>query len=61
MEKTINCIVKINRFALAVIIFINGIDQPPKNNKVDKTDIKIILEYSPKKNIAKVNAEYSTL
>ena len=35
MEKTINCIVKINKFELAVIIFINGIDQPPKNNKIN--------------------------
>jgi len=34
---------------------------PPKNKIVIKIDIKIILEYSAKKNKAKDMAEYSTL
>lgn len=36
-------------------------DQLPKKNKTYKDDIKSILEYSPKKNMAKINEEYSTL
>jgi hypothetical protein len=36
-------------------------NQPPKNNKTNKRDIKIILEYSAKKNKAKAIPEYSTL
>jgi hypothetical protein len=38
----------------------NG-NQPPKKNKLHSKLIKIIFEYSPKKNNAKVIAEYSTL
>jgi hypothetical protein len=38
----------------------NG-NHPPKNNTDVIADIKIICEYSPKKNIANVIAEYSTL
>lgn len=34
---------------------------PPKNNIVVIVDINIIWEYSPRKNIANVIAEYSTL
>lgn len=34
-------------------------NQPPKNNKTDKDDIKIILEYSPIENNTKPTAEYS--
>ena len=36
-------------------------NQPPKNNIETKALIKSILAYSPKKNKAKVIAEYSTL
>jgi len=36
-------------------------NQPPKNNTETKALIKSILAYSPKKNKAKVIAEYSTL
>ena len=36
-------------------------NQPPKNNVDTKALIKSILAYSPKKNKAKVIAEYSTL
>ena len=35
--------------------------QPPKNSIVIMADIKSILLYSPKKNIAKMIEEYSTL
>jgi len=35
--------------------------QPPKNRIVIKLDINNILLYSPKKNIAKIIDEYSTL
>jgi hypothetical protein len=35
--------------------------QPPKNNIVMTEDISNILLYSPKKNIAKIIDEYSTL
>ena len=34
---------------------------PPKNNIAVIADINIMCEYSPKKNIANVIAEYSTL
>lgn len=40
-------------------IFIGG-NQPPKNKTTNKADIKIILEYSAKKNKANVIEEYST-
>jgi hypothetical protein len=36
-------------------------NQPPKNNKIIKVHIKIILQYSAKKKKAKVNEAYSTL
>ena len=36
-------------------------NQPPKNKMVIKAAINIILLYSPKKNIAKIIEEYSTL
>jgi hypothetical protein len=36
-------------------------NQPPKNKIVIKVDINSILLYSPKKNIAKIIEEYSTL
>jgi hypothetical protein len=36
-------------------------NHPPKNNIATKELIKSILAYSPKKNKAKVIAEYSTL
>lgn len=36
-------------------------DQPPKNKMVIMADIKSILLYSPKKNMAKIIEEYSTL
>jgi hypothetical protein len=36
-------------------------NQPPKNKIDDKALINNILEYSPRKNSAKVMAEYSTL
>src|SRR6185437_6833625 len=39
----------------------NHKDQPPKNKIVTKTDKTIMLPYSPKKNKAKANDEYSTL
>jgi hypothetical protein len=61
---------KIKKKATTIILPINKTnaqfngkakDQPPKNNKVTKTDKTIILPYSPKKNKAKVNEEYSTL
>ena len=35
--------------------------QPPKKNKMYRADINKILPYSPKKNIAKIIDEYSTL
>jgi hypothetical protein len=38
-----------------------GGNQPPKNNKTITVDINSILLYSPKKNIAKIILEYSTL
>jgi len=38
-----------------------GAYQPPKNNIVAKVAINNMLLYSPKKNIANVNEEYSTL
>jgi len=38
-----------------------GNDQPPKNASAAKVDIKIMLQYSAKKNIANIIAEYSTL
>jgi len=38
-----------------------GDNQPPKNNIETKALIKSIFAYSPKKNKAKVIAEYSTL
>src|SRR6201992_4025085 len=38
-----------------------GGNQPPKNNKTITVDISSILLYSPKKNIAKIIEEYSTL
>lgn len=40
---------------------INGANHPPKNKIVFKPDINNILLYSPKKNIANVIDEYSTL
>jgi len=36
-------------------------NHPPRNNKEIRVDIRIICEYSAKKNKAKVIAEYSTL
>jgi hypothetical protein len=42
------------------LIFKKG-NQPPKKNNTIKKLIKIIFEYSARKNNAKVNAEYSTL
>jgi hypothetical protein len=36
-------------------------NHPPKNNKIFKVDIKIIFEYSPKKNRANNIPEYSIL
>ena len=51
--------------AVFIAIHGNGIPQmgchPPINNIVVIADISIICEYSPKKNIANVIAEYSTL
>jgi len=38
-----------------------GGNQPPKNKIINKADIKIILEYSAKKNNVNVTLEYSTL
>lgn len=38
-----------------------GGNQPPKNSIEDTEHINNMLEYSPKKNKAKVIAEYSTL
>jgi hypothetical protein len=38
-----------------------GKAQPPKNANAVKSDIRIMLQYSAKKNIAKIIAEYSTL
>jgi hypothetical protein len=38
-----------------------GGSQPPRNRMVVIPDIKIMLAYSPRKNMAKVMAEYSTL
>jgi hypothetical protein len=38
-----------------------GDNQPPKKKITTKLDIKIILQYSPKKNKAKPMEEYSTL
>lgn len=38
-----------------------GKSHPPKNSMVHKLDISNILEYSPKKNSAKVIEEYSVL
>lgn len=38
-----------------------GANHPPRNKIVFKLDISNILLYSPKKNIAKVIDEYSTL
>jgi len=38
-----------------------GIDQPPKKASAANVDIKIMLQYSAKKNMAKIIAEYSTL
>jgi len=35
--------------------------KPPKNKVINRDDIKIIFPYSPKKNIAKNAAAYSTL
>jgi hypothetical protein len=49
------------KILISPIILKKGKDHPPKNNKTINVDIKIILEYSPRKNIAKVKAEYSTL
>jgi len=54
---------------LAVITIISGINdkklngacQPPKKISVITKDITIILQYSARKNIANVIAEYSTL
>ena len=40
---------------------LKGANQPPKNRSVFKLDIINILLYSPKKNIANVIEEYSTL
>jgi hypothetical protein len=39
----------------------NSNTPPPKNNITNKLDINKIFVYSPKKNAAKVIAEYSTL
>lgn len=39
----------------------NGASHPPKNRSVFKLHISNILLYSPKKNIANVIEEYSTL
>ena len=39
----------------------SGGNHPPKNNKTIKVAINNILLYSPKKNIAKIIDEYSTL
>ena len=39
----------------------NGGNQPPKKINAFNNAIKIILEYSPKKNNANVKPEYSTL
>jgi len=39
----------------------NGASHPPKKNKTIIVAIKSILLYSPKKNIAKIIDEYSTL
>lgn len=39
---------------------LKGGNQPPKNKTTNKEDINIILEYSAKKNKAKVIEEYST-
>ena len=36
-------------------------NQPPQNNKTYNADIKIMLLYSPKKNKANMNEEYSRL
>ena len=38
-----------------------GGNQPPKNKRVVKKDIRIIWEYSARKKAAKLIAEYSTL
>ena len=39
----------------------NGEDHPPKNKTDIKPDIKIMFAYSPRKNKAKLIAEYSVL
>jgi len=44
-----------------LIRVVNGNAHPPKKARAEKVDIKIILQYSAKKNIAKIIAEYSTL
>ncbi len=43
------------------IKILNKGNDPPKNKAVAKLHIKIIFEYSPKKNNANPIAEYSTL
>jgi len=40
---------------------LKGANHPPKNNIAKIADIKIILLYSAKKNIAKIIEEYSVL
>jgi len=40
---------------------LQGANHPPKNKTEVKADIKSILQYSPKKNIAKIIDEYSIL
>jgi len=39
----------------------SGANQPPKKNRTITVAIKSILLYSPRKNIAKIIDEYSTL
>lgn len=63
-KMTPNAIFKLNHKLFGIIFknhkSIHG-HHPPKNNIETKALIKSILAYSPKKNKAKVIAEYSTL
>jgi hypothetical protein len=62
----------INKNAIATVFMANTnspkikshnkkVDQPPKNKITIKADISIMLPYSPRKNIANRNPEYSKL
>lgn len=43
------------------LLLLKIISQPPKNKIIEKADINNILQYSPKKNNAKIIEEYSIL